>query len=91
MSESDSNLRVTVVMPRYAVSVSDAHPNHYGNMVRVEHCQHLLNRALAIINDAILHGMPVTEEVAEISNLIRGTIYTSPATVGDDSEPLECE
>ena len=31
-----------------------------------------LERALAIINDAILHGMPVTEEVAEVSNLIRG-------------------
>lgn len=39
-------------------------------------CQKLLDRALAIINDAILHGMPVTEEVAEVSNLIRGTKYS---------------
>lgn len=38
----------------------------------IEQKDALLNRALAIINDAILHGMPVTEEVAEVSNLIRG-------------------
>lgn len=39
---------------------------------RRAHCQDLLARALAIINDAILHGMPVTPEVADVSNLIRG-------------------
>ena len=33
----------------------------------------LLDRALTIINDAIMHGMPVTEEVAAVSNEIRGT------------------
>ena len=71
------DIRVTALLPRYAVSVSDAHPNHYGNMVPVGHCQKLLNRALAIINDAILHGMPVTGEVAEVSNLIRGTSTVS--------------
>lgn len=32
----------------------------------------LLDRSLAIINDAIMHGMPVTDEVATVSNLIRG-------------------
>lgn len=76
LTEPAGEVRVTALLPRYAVSVSDAHPNHYGNMVPVEHCQRLLDRALAIINDAILHGMPVTEEVAEVSNLIRGTKYS---------------
>jgi len=33
----------------------------------------LLDRALAIINEAIMHGMPVSDEVAAISNAIRGT------------------
>jgi len=32
----------------------------------------LLDRSLAIINHAIMHGMPVTDEVAKVSNLIRG-------------------
>lgn len=39
---------------------------------RLELQLQLLDRALAIINDAILHGMPITEEVAEVSNIIRG-------------------
>lgn len=41
------------------------------NVIR-EQCS-LLNRALTIINDAIMHGMPVTPEVSEVSNSIRGT------------------
>lgn len=32
----------------------------------------LLDRALKIINQAILRGMPITDEIAEVSNLIRG-------------------
>jgi hypothetical protein len=32
----------------------------------------LLQRALAIIVDAIMHGMPVTQEVADIRNAICG-------------------
>ena len=73
---------LVAILPRYAVSVSDAHPNHYGNMVRIEDCQLLLNRALEIINSAIMRGMPVTEEVAEVSNLIRGTKWS-----GDTLKP----
>lgn len=69
-------VREDAALPRYAVSVSECHPNHYGNMVRIEDCQALLDRALAIINEAILHGMPVTEEIAEVSNLIRGTKWS---------------
>lgn len=41
------------------------------NVIR-EQCS-LLDRALAIINEAIMHGMPVSEEVASVSNAIRGT------------------
>jgi hypothetical protein len=78
----DPDVPLKAILPRYAVSVSDAHPNHYGNMVSMEACQKLLNRALAIINEAIKHGLPVTAEVAEVSNLIRGTKYS-----GDKLEP----
>jgi hypothetical protein len=68
--------RCSAILPRYAVSESECHPNHYGNMVRIEDCQVLLDRALAIINEAILRGMTVTEEIAEVSNLIRGTKWS---------------
>lgn len=37
-----------------------------------ERLQETLDDCLEIINDAILHGMPVTEKIANVSNLIRG-------------------
>jgi len=44
---------------------------------QVDQQRELLDRALAIINDAIMHGMPITEEVAAVSNAIRGTEFAT--------------
>lgn len=80
--------RCSAILPRYVVSKSGVHPDDYGNMVRIEDCQALLDRSLTIINNAIMHGMPVTEDVADVSNLIRGIKWSGENTYGESDRGI---